>query len=114
MTLSDHRDEGPCIHEEHDDVWEDVYEMEIPCIHLTRECPECGEQEEYDLTPDKESDFMWYFTKLKMQRDAGEIADVNLQLVEGDGIDAYAHLIIERDEASGVEVVSDEPYYFFY
>ena len=115
MTLSDPRDDEACVHEtDLYDGWEDVYEVELPVITLHRECPECGEREEYTLSPDTDSDFMRYLTKLKMQRSNGEIADISLQLVETDGVDVFAHLTIERGEGTGVEVVSDEPYYFFY
>jgi hypothetical protein len=116
MTLSEFPEET-CDHtEDWFDEYDDIYEMEPPVIRLIRICDDCGEREEYVLDPDPASDFQRVFDEYERKEMAGDIAHVGLRLdrEKSTGINAFAHIIIERGEGTGEEVVGNGPYYFYY
>lgn len=115
MTLSEHHDDAACEHTQSGfSDWYDVYECESRSIRLIRECEQCGEQEEYILEPDTESEFQQEYAEWEQKQLDGEIADVSLAIDEASGINAFVHITVERGDGTGPEVVSDSPYYFFY
>ena len=115
MTLNTPSNNG-CPHgEDWFDEWDDVYEIALPEIHLTRICEDCGFQEDYRLQPDPEDDFERAFGELEEKRLEGKIADVSIHVDRdrSEGINAYAYLTLERENGTGVEVVREKPYYFY-